>query len=106
MNSLSGEEESLCVDVAASSWSRCHPLIAVGVEGAAAPTRNAMHRYTRGEVMNQIVIRYDDLNKGWDVGVEFIEGYFLAYRCGLRTMDQAETVKRDFEQRIRRNAEE
>ena len=56
--------------------------------------------------MNQIVIRYDDLNKGWDVGVEFIEGYFLAYRCGLRTMDQAETVKRDFEQRIRRNAEE
>jgi hypothetical protein len=56
--------------------------------------------------MSQIVIRYDALNKGWDVGAEFIEGYFLAYRCGLRAQEQAEVAKRDFECRIRKNAEE
>jgi hypothetical protein len=71
----------------------------MGAEGIVTPARHEVRGYTRGEAMSQIVIRYDSLNKGWDVGV-FIENCFLAYRCGLRTHEQAEAAKRDFECRL------
>jgi hypothetical protein len=54
--------------------------------------------------MSKIVIRYND--KAWDVGSEFEDGYFLAYRCGYRTRKQAEAAKFDIQQQIRRNDEE
>jgi hypothetical protein len=59
-----------------------------------------------GGKMSIIVIRYNDIDKRWDVGSAFEGGYFLLYRSGYRTRKQAEAARFAFLQQVRRNAEE